>query len=340
MQQAARVEHSCLWHATEEQGGTSRGWKSHSLQPGRRRKDCAPHRQGPDAGMERHLGGVHGHHASPRPDGGRPEMEEEAGPHHDCQTTVHRGIQRQHERCWQTRPAHLILPVHPEELQVDEQVSLLYWKLFRFTIYSMHVIEIIFLNTMLQVQYKIIQVISTFFFFFLFFFYRYVFYLIQIAIFNSFVLYQARNPQGAVKTLMGFIESLVRAWTTPNRTPRAPRQHPRSRLHANVAPLSTTHEPVTIPPAAGALKQNPTRRCVMCDQQGKRSETRFQCAACRMPLHRGVCFTDYHTQANIGVKGRRARLTWTLSLHARVGHWTRGGWRNKTSLFCMWWGKK
>ena len=130
---------------------------------------------------------------------------------------------------------------------------------------------------------------------------KYMMYMIQISVFNAFVLYQQRHPEGAVRNLMGFIECLVKGWTTPTKTPRAPRgRDPRSRLSSNVPPRPAEHLPVKIPAAPGAKNQTPARVCKVCKANGKRSETRFMCGHCHVPLHRQICFEEYHNVESYG----------------------------------------
>lgn len=45
-----------------------------------------------------------------------------------------------------------------------------------------------------------------------------------------------------------------------------------------------------------ARKTNPTRACRVCSSKGKRSETRYICKTCGVPLHVGDCYTFYHTK--------------------------------------------
>lgn len=45
-------------------------------------------------------------------------------------------------------------------------------------------------------------------------------------------------------------------------------------------------------------KENPTRVCRVYSSRGKRSETRYICKSCGVPLHVGDCYTTYHTKKN------------------------------------------
>ena len=43
---------------------------------------------------------------------------------------------------------------------------------------------------------------------------KFVLYLFEIALFNSFVIYKRTNPDGACRTLLTFIQSVVKSWTS------------------------------------------------------------------------------------------------------------------------------
>jgi hypothetical protein len=45
-------------------------------------------------------------------------------------------------------------------------------------------------------------------------------------------------------------------------------------------------------------KKYPSRNCRECTRNGQRRETRYICAECKVPLHKGQCFSKYHSQAN------------------------------------------
>ena len=50
-------------------------------------------------------------------------------------------------------------------------------------------------------------------------------------------------------------------------------------------------------PLWGHLKY-PSRQCKVCAARKKRSETRYICKFCVVPLHKGSCFEKYHTVKN------------------------------------------
>lgn len=135
---------------------------------------------------------------------------------------------------------------------------------------------------------------------------KFVAYMFQIAMFNAYVLYRARNPQQC-KSLLEFTRRVVRMWSGKQHgvlevetaqadeahNPRAPyNMDPESRLDGNMA----RHRLEKLMPTPN--KTRPTRRCRVCARSGRRSETRMWCVSCRVALHAGHCFTAYHTQRN------------------------------------------
>ena len=68
---------------------------------------------------------------------------------------------------------------------------------------------------------------------------------------------------------------------------------PPTRLEA----IRWAHFPVKIPPTE--KKQHPTRICRICGANKKRSETRWLCKKCVIPLHIDRCFELYHTRREL-----------------------------------------
>jgi len=124
-------------------------------------------------------------------------------------------------------------------------------------------------------------------------------YMFEICLFNAFIIDKAKNPQGKCKTLLSFILSVVKSWTSlrhaggeetigeevsddppPQKTPRAPyNTDPQSRLDGTFA----AHVLVRILPTH--KKRHPTRKCRVCTRKGLRSETPYYCKGCGIPLH-------------------------------------------------------
>ncbi|XP_014674059.1 PREDICTED: piggyBac transposable element-derived protein 4-like [Priapulus caudatus] len=143
---------------------------------------------------------------------------------------------------------------------------------------------------------------------------KFVMYLFQIAIYNSFIIYKARNPQGKYKTLLDFTLDIIHSWITVHpdndssdndssdggddndggaqpvqHTPRAPARDPGTRLDKK----AKKH---VLSAIAGTIKKKyPSRRCRVCMRRGLRGETRYICQSCAVPLHKGECFATYHS---------------------------------------------
>ncbi|XP_054614360.1 piggyBac transposable element-derived protein 4-like [Dunckerocampus dactyliophorus] len=136
---------------------------------------------------------------------------------------------------------------------------------------------------------------------------KFVAYLFQVAMFNAFVLYKARNP-GKCRTLLEFMKSVVKSWTAKRHvakeeevggveveegrpTTRAPYNHdPSSRLDGQMG----KHQLEYLMPTS--KKPRPSRKCRVCARRGQRSETKMWCRSCCVPLHAGECYTAYHTK--------------------------------------------
>ncbi|XP_034024428.1 piggyBac transposable element-derived protein 4-like [Thalassophryne amazonica] len=147
---------------------------------------------------------------------------------------------------------------------------------------------------------------------------KFVAYILQLCMFNAYIIYKHRN-QGECKSLLTFIRRVVQSWTTKRvgekekgderevgeqveeagvgaegdgrSTPRAPyKTDPESRLDGKMA----NHHLEPLMPTSN--KARPARRCRVCVRRGLRSETRLFCKSCGVPLHAGECFTAFHTQ--------------------------------------------
>ena len=141
---------------------------------------------------------------------------------------------------------------------------------------------------------------------------KFVPYLFQIALFNAFTIYKAKNPQGNCKCQFSFILSVINSWTSqrfagtcrkedwvdpqpdpqpdPECPPRTPRHDPRRRLNGDIAAHVLVKFPSTV------TRDHPVRRCRVCVKNNRRRETRFYCQGCSIPLCRLHCFTIYHTK--------------------------------------------
>ncbi|GBN06184.1 PiggyBac transposable element-derived protein 4 [Araneus ventricosus] len=128
------------------------------------------------------------------------------------------------------------------------------------------------------------------------------FFFINCLLFNAFVIY-SKKCQNKIR-YKKFLLEVARIWlssesiesntqpaNTSHASKRAPHKDPVSRLSGKL--LDHVLEPIIT-----ASKTNPTRKCRVCSSKGKRSETRYICKTCCVPLHVGECFNFYHTKKN------------------------------------------
>jgi len=76
-------------------------------------------------------------------------------------------------------------------------------------------------------------------------------------------------------------------------TPRGPKQNPPGRLSSDFR----IHRLEKIGGGEGK-KKYPARQYKVCVAHKKRSETRYICKFCFVPLHKGSCFQKYHSVTN------------------------------------------
>jgi hypothetical protein len=74
-------------------------------------------------------------------------------------------------------------------------------------------------------------------------------------------------------------------------TPRGPAEDPPGRLLGNFS----KHKLGNIVGGGQGKKKYPVRQCRVCSVHKKRSETRYICEYCVVPLHKGSCFKKHHT---------------------------------------------
>ena len=80
---------------------------------------------------------------------------------------------------------------------------------------------------------------------------------------------------------------------TSTQTPRVPHEDPPGRLLGDIRKRKRVLEK-TVGSERGKRKY-PGRRCHVCAAHKQRSETRYSCKFCLLPLHKGECFQRYHT---------------------------------------------
>lgn len=122
------------------------------------------------------------------------------------------------------------------------------------------------------------------------------FYLTDMALFNSYVLYQQLIKKIGHYTdfRIDVAEQLLSNINLPNYKLRGRPSmgDPPLRLQAK----QWGHFPRHIPPTASKAK--PSRACKVCAKAGKRSETTWECKSCLVALHVPDCFEKYHSVQN------------------------------------------
>ncbi|CAF1549098.1 unnamed protein product [Didymodactylos carnosus] len=135
---------------------------------------------------------------------------------------------------------------------------------------------------------------------------RVFFYLLNCALFNGYRVYNNLNTKKM--RYKKLLHAIARMWITDDiqdvdddeeneenpgpselRTRRAPKLDPPTRLSQDM-------KQHILEKIIGTGKiRHPQRRCRVCAKHNKRSTTIYICKHCNVPLHRGKCFTKYHT---------------------------------------------
>ena len=127
------------------------------------------------------------------------------------------------------------------------------------------------------------------------------FYLLEVSLWNSFVIYKAKNPQAKLN-LRSFhlkvIEKLCQisnydsSSSSDDEAPPAkvPRNDSIERLRGGFQ----RHQQAVFP--ATDKKKFPQRRCRVCQKNGIRKDTRVFCKKCKVPLCPKTCFSVYHSR--------------------------------------------
>lgn len=131
------------------------------------------------------------------------------------------------------------------------------------------------------------------------------FYLVNLTLVNSFVLYKKFAIADKKKDHYGFRNALVCA-LLEEAGDVACRDVRRGRpiLQENPTRLSSRCFPEYIPAKPGAKRQRPCRDCVVCnpkkkDRQGhKRVQTSYWCPDCKVAMCPDTCFKAYHKLKN------------------------------------------
>jgi len=130
------------------------------------------------------------------------------------------------------------------------------------------------------------------------------FWLINCALFNSFRKYQKLNPTSKMR-YKEFLLQVAKNWATDDvetdtdaagqgtstQTPRVPHEDPPGRLSGDMRKYVLEK---SVGSERGKRKY-PARKCDVCTAHKQRSETRYICKFCLVPLHKGKCFQRYQT---------------------------------------------
>ena len=134
-----------------------------------------------------------------------------------------------------------------------------------------------------------------------------VLWLINCALFNSFVVYKTLNSSTRV-TFKKFVLEVAKGWAkceegrsasssdddTDDEIERPTQRAPRQDDPASLTGGMVKH---TLEKIVGyGKKKYPSRMCRVCSANKLRKETRYICGFCKVPLHKGMCFTKYHTK--------------------------------------------
>lgn len=122
------------------------------------------------------------------------------------------------------------------------------------------------------------------------------FYMFDMALFNSYVLYSKTQPKKNhyVNYRLDVAEQMLKTVVLPDYNVRGRPAHGDTPLRLQA--IRWGHFAKHIDPTP--KKSNPTRVCKVCWKHKKRSETTCECKKCLVALHVPHCFEKYHTQHN------------------------------------------
>jgi hypothetical protein len=129
--------------------------------------------------------------------------------------------------------------------------------------------------------------------------------IIHMGLLNAYIIYSKLNP-GTRKTYREYLLDVARSLIAESPAcfgsdlptveglffirQRLPHEDPVARLSG----IMSDHRLTAIPPTS--KRKYPSRNCRVCSRHKKRGETRYICSSCQVPLHKGECFTCYHTK--------------------------------------------
>ena len=129
-----------------------------------------------------------------------------------------------------------------------------------------------------------------------------VLHLLHLAVMNGFILYKKYN--GGITSVLDFLMAVIRDMlhvsveateseatdSAPTQAFRAARTDPPTRLIGS----ASKHKLAPIPADGG--KTFHKKLCRVCSRKKKRSETRYYCEDCKIPVHKGECYNAYHSK--------------------------------------------
>ena len=129
-----------------------------------------------------------------------------------------------------------------------------------------------------------------------------VLHLLHLAVMNGFILYKKYNR--GITSVLDFLMAVIRDMphvsveateseatdSAPTQAFRAARKDPLTRLIGSVSKPKLA----PIPPVGG--KTFHKKLCRVCFRKKKRSETRYYCEDCKIPVHKGECYNAYHSK--------------------------------------------
>lgn len=122
------------------------------------------------------------------------------------------------------------------------------------------------------------------------------FYMFDMALFNSYVLYSKTQPKRDhyVNYRLDVSEQLLKKISLPNYNVRGRPAHDDTPLRLQAVRWGHFSQHI----ASTEKKARPTRACRVCSKHKKRSETTWECKKCLVALHVSDCFERYHTLHN------------------------------------------
>ncbi|KAG8223668.1 hypothetical protein J437_LFUL001776 [Ladona fulva] len=124
-----------------------------------------------------------------------------------------------------------------------------------------------------------------------------VLWLISSALFNSFVVYKTLNTTTLAKGWAKCEEGKSASSSNDDTDGRRERPTQRALRRDNPARLEGGMVRHTLERIVGyGKKKYPSRMCRVCSANKLKKETRYICGFCKVPLHKGQCFTKYHTK--------------------------------------------